>query len=130
MGEAGLELVVADLLVAGQAFGTATAAADERHGDPVPGLPSRHVPAHGFHHPGQFVPRHVGQSDIRVVTHPAVPVAAAHAGGLDTHHDAMRLRRRIGHVDQLRRRGEGFVKDGFHDGSLHEKRSGFGWDAP
>ena len=33
--------------------------------------------------PGELVPGHVGQGDRRVVAHPAVPVAAAEAGGAD-----------------------------------------------
>ena len=30
---------------------------------------------------GQFVPRHMGELDVRIVSHPAVPVAGAEARG-------------------------------------------------
>ena len=48
---------------------------------------------------GELVPGHVRQPDVRVVTHPAVPVAAAQTGGLDTYDHAVARARRVGHVE-------------------------------
>ncbi len=88
MGEAGLELVIADLLVAGMALRTGAAAPDEGHRHPVADTPEGHVPAHRLDHPGQFVAWHMGQLDVAVMADPAVPVAAADASGHDLEYDA------------------------------------------
>ena len=114
MGEARLDLVLTDLLMARMAFRARPAAADEGHRDPVARLPSGHVLADGFDDPGQFVTWNMGQPDIRIVAHPAVPVAAADAGCLDPDNDAMGFRRRIGNGRQFRGLGERLVEHGLH----------------
>ena len=83
-GEARLELVLADLVVAGGAFEAAAAAGDERHGDAVADLPARH-PRCRRRRPCRPVrgPAHAAGVMSRIVPHPAVPVAAAKPGRLD-----------------------------------------------
>ena len=63
------------------------AAAAERHGHAVADGEAVHLGPGLDDHAAQLVPGHVRQHDRRVVAHPAVPVAAAHAGGahLDDH---------------------------------------------
>lgn len=50
MGEAGLELAAAHLLVARVAFGTAAATRDKGHGDAASGPPAPHLAAGGHDH--------------------------------------------------------------------------------
>ena len=52
-----------------------------------PTCPALHILAHGLDHAGQFVAGDMGQLDVAVVAHPAVPVAAAQAGRLDLEND-------------------------------------------
>ena len=99
--EARLGLVLTDLLISCVTFRAGAAAADKGHRDPVADLPSGHVPANGRDVACQLVAGNVRQPDVRVVAHPAVPIAAADAGGLDLDDDAMGLGRRIGDGGQL-----------------------------
>ncbi|BFO21664.1 hypothetical protein SHKM778_80520 [Streptomyces sp. KM77-8] len=46
---------------------------------------------------------HVREGDVRVVALPAVPVAAAQAGGLDTDHDPVLRRLRVRDLPHLGR---------------------------
>lgn len=94
--EPGLELALAHLLVAGAAVDAPPAPGDERHRHPVPSPPSGHLPAHVLDHAGDLVTRHVGQHDIRIVAHPAVPVASADAVRFDPQHHAVGRRLRVG----------------------------------
>src|SRR5690606_4728853 len=96
VGEAGLGLPLAHLLVPRRARGAAAAGADERHRDPVPRAPSGDPVADRLDDTGEFVARYVGQGDVRVVALPAVPVAAAQTGGLDAHDDSVSGRLRVG----------------------------------
>ena len=95
MGKAGLELAVADLLMAGVALQAGAAAAGERHGHPVAGIPLADIPSSRRNRARQFVARHMRQGDIRIMLHPAMPVAAANAGCLNLDHHAVGRRRRI-----------------------------------
>ncbi|MDR8774012.1 hypothetical protein FEP92_04419 [Burkholderia multivorans] len=113
--EARLKLPLAHLLVAGVALRAAAAASDERHGHAVAGLPARDVRTGRDDHACQFVSRHVRQHDVRIVPHPAVPVAAADAGRLHLDHDAVRRGRRVRDLHHARRGAECFVNDCFHD---------------
>ncbi len=79
MGEARLELLLADLLVAGAAFLTMTAARDKGHGDPIAHSEAFHIAADGGDGAGKFMARHVGKANVGIMAHPAVPVAAAEA---------------------------------------------------
>ncbi len=55
------------------------------------------------------------QNDIGIMSHPAMPVAAAQACRLDLDDHAFRPRGGIGYIGHDRRLPEGFVEDGFHD---------------
>lgn len=77
MGEAGLELRFADLLVAGTAFMAMAAAGDERNGNAVAGLEAGDVSADCGDDAGKFMTGDVRQANIRVMPHPAVPIAPA-----------------------------------------------------
>ena len=91
MGKTRLLLMQTHLLVARMALAARPAAADERYGDPIAHLPVLHVLADRLDHTGQFVAGDVREVYVTVVPHPAVPVAATHAGGFDFEDDAMRL---------------------------------------
>lgn len=89
MGEAGLEVVVADLLVARVALLASAASAAERCGHPV-----AHRPAGGArpglgHHARQFVSGHMRQRDARVMAMPGEEVAAAQSGRPNLDHNAV-----------------------------------------
>ncbi len=92
MGEARLELCFTDLLVAGAAFAATAAAGNERHGHAVADLVAHDRAASGGDRPRQFVARNMRQANVRVVPHPAMPIAPAEPGGLDLDDDAV-LRR-------------------------------------
>ena len=77
MGKAGLELRIADLLVSGMAFGATAAGTDKRNGDPVPQFPATDPSPECGNRARQFVARHMRQFDVRVMPHPAVPIAPA-----------------------------------------------------
>ena len=102
VGEAGLLLVRADLLVARRAFGTMTAAGDEGDGHPVAFAEATDLRADGDDSTGQFMPRHMRQGDGGIMPLPAMPVRPADAIRLDLDDDPVRLRRRIGHRPQFR----------------------------
>ncbi len=103
MGETRLGLVIADLVIAGLALWTGAAGANERHRDAVARLPAGHIFADGFNHAREFVSWHMGNMDVRVVAHPAVPVAAAYACGLDFQYRAASGRRGVGGLADLDR---------------------------
>ena len=60
----------------------------------------------------------MGKSDVRIVAHPAVPVAAAEPGRFDLDDDAIGSRLRIGDGLDRRRFAELLEDDSFHR-SLH-----------
>ena len=121
MREARLELLFADLLMPGMAFGAVAAAAHEGRGDPVAHVPVRHLLTDGCNGAGEFMSGDVGQRDVRVMAHPAVPVAATDARRLDLHHDTMRGRRGVLDRDHLGGFREGFEQDGVHGVFLIER---------
>ena len=85
VGEAGLELVVANLLLSRLTLRAFAAAADEGNRHAIARLPFPDVLADGFDDAGKLMARHMGQRDVLVVPDPAVPVAAANARRLDAH---------------------------------------------
>jgi hypothetical protein len=89
VGEARLELVVADLLLAAPAGLAVSAAGHEGHGHPLAALPILNVLAYLDDGAGQLVPWHMRQFDVGVVPLPAVPVAAADACGVHLQDDAV-----------------------------------------
>ncbi|MNE23122.1 hypothetical protein D3C80_1163650 [compost metagenome] len=118
MGEAGLELRFADLLVAGAALMAVAAAGNERHGDTVAGLEAGDVLADCGDDAGEFVAGNMRQADIRIMPHPAVPVAAAEAGRLYLDDHAAIGRFRIGQGCDNRGLAEQFVKKRAHHGLI------------
>src|SRR3954447_7331931 len=84
--EARLELVRADLMIALPALLATTARADEGRGDSIAHLPMRDARTDGGDRASQLVARDVREDDVRVMPHPAVPVAAAQAGRLNLQH--------------------------------------------
>ncbi len=120
-GEARLELVVAHLLVARLALWAGAAPAHEGQRDALAHPPAGDLLAGGFHHAGQLVTGHVRQADVRVVAHPAVPVAAAQAGGLHAQDHSARAGRRVGHVLDAQGCGK-LCEDGCFQGYLPNSR--------
>ncbi len=98
MGETGLELVRADLLIAGMAFGAMAAARNERHRDAIADLEANDAPAGRHHLAGEFMAGHVRQLDVRVMAHPAMPIATAKPRRADGDHDAVLAWRGVGRV--------------------------------
>jgi len=90
------------------------AAGNERHCHPVADLETHHAAAGGDDAPGKLVSRHMRQADIGIVSHPAVPVAAAEPACADRNDNAVLGRRRIGQGADFGRLFEGFVEHGFH----------------
>lgn len=91
MGEPRLRLVVAHLVVAAPARGTGPAAANKRRRHAFPAAPPPNLWAHGHYSSREFVPRNVGhRGDVRIVTLPTMPIAAAQTGGFDGDYDAVR----------------------------------------
>ena len=103
--EARLGLPGAHLVVATQAGRAAAAGADERHGHPVADPPAPHLSPDCVDGAGQLVARHVRQTHVGVMSLPAVPVAAADAGGTDPYDDPRRGGRRRGDVLHRERPG-------------------------
>ena len=107
VGEPGLGLARADLLLAGRALGAGPAGVHERHGHPVADAPAPHARADRGHRAGQLVTGHVRQDDVRIVALPGVPVAAADPARRHPHDDAARRRLRSRHLAHLERTTEG-----------------------
>ena len=114
MSEAGLKLVVADLLMSCMALRTATAPTDEGDGDPVTDLPFADGTADSGHGPCQFMSGHMRQFDVVIMPHPSVPVAAADTCRFDLQHHAMRFGRRVGEGGQTRRLSKCLKEHGLH----------------
>src|SRR5436190_8465902 len=95
--ETGLILEVADVLVAAATLNACAAAGDERYGYALTHELARDVTTHFHHHAGEFVTRYVGEVlDVRVVSAPAVPIAAAEARRFDLDDSTVGRRRWIG----------------------------------
>ena len=77
VGETGLEVVVADLLIPGAALLASAAPATERCDHPVSRRPASGVGSGLGHHSGQFVAGHMRQRHSRIVAMPGEQVAAA-----------------------------------------------------
>lgn len=114
MGETGLALALTHLLVTAGTHRAATARADERRGDPLTTMPPAHQRPDRPDRAGELVARDMRQDDVRVMTLPAVPVAAAHAGGLDLHHRSVRRRLRLRDFDDTECATERLELDGSH----------------
>ena len=112
--EAGLKLVITNLLVAGMTFRALATATDKWNGDPITNLPPRYALTNGLNDAGQLMPRNMWQHDVRVISLSAVPVAAANAARHDPQNHAAVTRSRIWHLLDLGRGRESPVDQGFH----------------
>jgi hypothetical protein len=114
MGKTGLELIIADLLITSLTSRAGTASADEGNRHPVTDFPVFHAFAHLSDQPGKLMSGHMGQSNIRIVPHPPVPIASAKTRCLDFQYYAMLGSLGIRDLDDLRLFLEGFDEEGFH----------------
>jgi|TARA_B100000959_G_scaffold287526_2_gene373559 hypothetical protein len=85
--EAWLKLVGTDLLVAGFTEAARSTTTDEGSSYPVAGFPVDHPVADLLDDTSEFVTGNVGEMDLGIMAHPAVPVAPAHSGGFDPNDD-------------------------------------------
>lgn len=121
MGESGLCLALAHLMVPRDTLGTGATRTDERDCHPVPNLPIGHVSSNCGDNAGQFVSGNVGKGDIGVVAHPPVPVAPAYACGLHLDDGTVRGWRGVWNVLQCQRLTECVVDRGSHSFYLRFK---------
>ena len=88
MGKTRLKLVVTDLVVTRVALWACAAATNKRQRDAIAGLPVDDVCANRLDHSGKFMTRHMREANIRIMPHPAMPVASAQACSPDGDHHA------------------------------------------
>jgi hypothetical protein len=124
VGESGLGLVRADLVLPRGALRAATTGVDEGHGHPVAGPPPAHARPDRGDGAGQFVAGHVRQDDVGVVPLPGVPVAAADAAGSHPDDDAAGRGVGDGHVHHTERAAEALEHQCTHPGSLPHRSPG------
>ena len=96
MGKPRLKLLVTDLVVARVALRASAAAANKRQRDAISGLPIGDTRANSFDDSGKLMARYVRQANIRIMPHPAVPIASAQACCSDRKHHAAGGRYGIG----------------------------------
>jgi len=96
LSESGLGVVIANLRMSAATLIAGATAAAEGDSDALAGTPLVDVAAHSNDDTGKFVAWDVRQVDITVVSHPAVPVAAAESTAFDFKHGGIRARRWIG----------------------------------
>ena len=113
--ESRLELVVADLVIAGEAARALAAGAYEWHRHAVSGPPLGHARANRLDDPGELVAGDMRQRDVRVVPDPAVPVGATQPGRLDPDDRAIGRDGGLGDVADRDRPTELLERDGAHD---------------
>ena len=109
MGEAGLKLVIADVVITGVTLGACPASAHKGHGYVITFFPEGNVLSHRFNISCQLVSRNVGKLDIRIMTHPGMPITAAHTRCHDLDYNSVSLRRGIGNVHNSWGFREGFI---------------------
>ncbi len=114
VGEARLCLVATHLVVAGLALGTEAAAADKGSRDPVADFKATHVGTNCLDGTRKLMARDVGQLNTRIMTHPAMPVAAAYAGCHHLYHHPVGRWCGIGDIHKPGRSGKSLIDDGFH----------------
>jgi hypothetical protein len=98
VGEAGLKLIGADLLIARAAFIAVPTARCEWNRDAFTDTVAFDVPANGENFPGELVAGHMRQANIRIVAAPAMPITATQTGDRDPDHHAIDRGRRISQV--------------------------------
>jgi hypothetical protein len=99
--KAGLELAITHLLGTGPAGHAPAAPRDEGDRNAVARAPAGHVTSDLFDHARDLVSWNVGEDDIGIVAHPAMPVAPADPVCLDAQNDPVmrqcRIRKRLYH---------------------------------
>jgi hypothetical protein len=123
MGEAGLLLPVADLVLPAPTTGALPAGADERRGHPFAGVPQPHLGTDLDDLPGELMARDVRQRDVRVVPDPAVPIAAAQAGRGDPDDSTVGRADGIGNLPYLRQFAEPLEHHRAHRCIVNSRRS-------
>ena len=104
MGEAGLKLVVTDLMIAGVALRASATAADKRNGYAITLFPIGNILADSLNNSSQFMAWNMGKPDVGVVAHPAMPIASADAGCHHLDNNTVGRRGRVRNSPDLRRR--------------------------
>ena len=99
-------------LLAGGALGLAGALMQTLTRNPLADPEAPYVATDGNHAAGELMARDVRQRDVRIVSHPAMPVGATDARCLHLENQAMRLRRRVGQGADLRPLAEQLVEYG------------------
>jgi hypothetical protein len=90
--ETRLKLIIANLLIPRCALRAGATAAYERHRHAIAAFPLSHVFANRRDNSGQFMTGHVWKLNIRVVSDPAVPVAATNTSSHNLDYNAVRFR--------------------------------------
>ena len=88
MRKAGLKLVITDLVVARVTLWASSATTYKRQRDTIAGLPVGNVLANSFDNAGKLMSWHMRKADIRIMPHPAVPIAATQPRRSDRNHHA------------------------------------------
>src|SRR5262249_47471747 len=120
--EAGLQLVIADLLISGAARSTDAAGTHEGHRDSITHLPTADGATFRSDFAREFVPWNVRQANIRIVPQPAVPIASAETGRLYRDHHAVIGGHGVAHILDAQGLAELAVDGGSHDGSRYAAR--------
>src|SRR6185503_5264614 len=89
MCEARLELMIADLLISRATRPAQAARAHERNGDAIADVAAGDELPFGRNHARKLMTRHVRHTNVRIVPHPPVPIAATKTGCLDSDNDTI-----------------------------------------
>ena len=90
-----LELVITNLMIARSALRACSAPTNKRQRDPLSRFPLHDLRANGVNNSGKLVSRNMGKANVRIMTHPAVPIASAQPGCLYVDHHTPRRGCRI-----------------------------------
>src|SRR5579872_6541010 len=106
--------MVADVLIPGVTHRAVTTPGHERNCDAIAPLPLHDTRANCLHDSCKLVTRYMRESDVGIVSNPAVPVTSAQTCGHDFDHHAMCFGGWIWDLAQRGCAGERFIQDGFH----------------
>jgi hypothetical protein len=109
-----LKLVVTNLLISRRALFARPASTDKRQRYTIADPPPGDVFSTRLDYAGDFMTGNMWQTNVPIVTHPAMPVTSTDAGGLDLQDGAIFRRIWIRHVFDIDRTLEFFVNSGFH----------------
>lgn len=96
--KSGLELVIADLLIAGYALRTRSTTTHKRKRNPIALFPACHIFPNILNYAGEFMPWDMRQCNVRIMPHPPMPIAPTKPRCHYTNNYAVRGRCRVGHV--------------------------------